>query len=136
MKPDVIMATQNFKRNLLLNLYREGKKKSLLCFLLLLKRDKNIWHLQAISSIWRPLAFLPVTLSLLFLKRYLSYLNSFQPKRMEKKKRKEILARCSLFFFFFFFTTQSMLYLSEERVCSHHMRSKSDDYTWQRMEEK
>ena len=26
MKPGVIMATQNFKRNLLLNLYREGKK--------------------------------------------------------------------------------------------------------------
>ena len=24
---------------------------------------KNVWHLQAISSAWRPLAFLPVTLS-------------------------------------------------------------------------
>ena len=58
------MATQNFKRNLLLNLYREGKI-SLLCFLLPLKRDKNVWHLQAISSIWRPLGFLPVTLSVL-----------------------------------------------------------------------
>ena len=56
------MATQYFKRNLLLNLYREGKK-SLICFLLLLKRDKNVWHLQAISSVWRLLAFLPDTLS-------------------------------------------------------------------------
>ena len=34
------MATQNFKRNLLLNLYREGKKISLVCFLLPIKRDK------------------------------------------------------------------------------------------------
>ena len=33
------------------------------CFFLPLKRDKNVWHLQAISSVWRPLAFLPVTLS-------------------------------------------------------------------------
>ena len=33
-------------------------------WLLPLKRDKNVWHLQAISSIWRPLAFLPVTLSI------------------------------------------------------------------------
>ena len=49
------MATQYFKRNLPLNLYREGKKILLVCFLLLLKRDKNVWHLQAISSIWRPL---------------------------------------------------------------------------------
>ena len=44
---------------------REGRKISLVCFLLLLKRDKNVWHLQAISSIWRPLGFLPVTLSVL-----------------------------------------------------------------------
>ena len=57
------MTTQYFKRNLLLNLYRKGKKISLVCFLLTLKRDKNAWHLQPISSIWRPLAFLPVTLS-------------------------------------------------------------------------
>ena len=49
------MATQYFKRNLSLNLYREGKIL-LVCFLLPLKRDKNIWHLQAISSIWRPLS--------------------------------------------------------------------------------
>ena len=34
------MATQNFKRDLLLNLYREGKKISLVCFLLPIKRDK------------------------------------------------------------------------------------------------
>ena len=57
------MATQHFKRNLLLNLYREGKKILPACFLLLLKRDKNVWHLQPISSVWKPLAFLPVTLS-------------------------------------------------------------------------
>ena len=56
------MTTQYFKRNLLLNLYRE-EKISLVCFLLPLKRDKNVWHLQAISSVWRPLAFLLVTLS-------------------------------------------------------------------------
>ena len=36
----------------------------LVCFFLLLKRDKNVWHLQPLSSIWRPLAFLPVTISL------------------------------------------------------------------------
>ena len=50
------MATQNFKRNLLLNLYREGKKYiSLVCFLLPLKREiKNTWPLQPISIIWRP----------------------------------------------------------------------------------
>ena len=57
------MATQYFKRNLPLNLNREGKQILLVCVLLPLKRDKNVWHLQAISSIWRPLAFLPVTLS-------------------------------------------------------------------------
>ena len=56
------MATQHFKRKLL-NLYRE-EKISLVCFLLPLKRDKNVWHLQLLSSVWRPLAFLPVTLSL------------------------------------------------------------------------
>ena len=50
------MATQCFKRSLPLNLYREGKKILLVCFLLPLKRDENIWHLQAISSIWRSLA--------------------------------------------------------------------------------
>ena len=49
------MATQYFKRNLPLNLYRR-KKILLVCFLLPPKRDKNVWHLQAISSIWRPLS--------------------------------------------------------------------------------
>ena len=34
------MATQYFKRNLLLNVYREGKEISLVCFLLPLKGDK------------------------------------------------------------------------------------------------
>ena len=40
-EPAVIMATQNFKRNLLLILYRKGKKNLTLvvCFLLPLKRD-------------------------------------------------------------------------------------------------
>ena len=56
------MATQHFKRNLL-NLYRE-EKISLAYFLLPLKRDKSVWHFQPLSSVWRPLAFLPVTLSL------------------------------------------------------------------------
>ena len=27
------------------------------------QRGKNAWHLQPVSSVWRPLAFLPVTLS-------------------------------------------------------------------------
>ena len=44
------------------------KEKNLtlvVCFFLLLKGEiKNAWHLQPLSSIWRPLAFLPVTLSL------------------------------------------------------------------------
>ena len=55
------MATQHFKRNFL-NLYRE-EKISLVSFLLPLKRDKNVWQLQPLSSIWRPLAFLTVNLS-------------------------------------------------------------------------
>ena len=56
------MATQNFKRNLFLNLYREREKSiTLVCFLLTLKIDmKNVWHFQPISSVWRPLAFLSV----------------------------------------------------------------------------
>jgi len=44
----------------------EKEKISLVCFLLPLERDKNVWHLQPISSIWRPLAFLPVTFSILW----------------------------------------------------------------------
>ena len=74
------MATQNFKRNLLLNLYREGEKKNirLVSFLLPFKREiKDVWHLQPISSVWRPLAFLPVTLSLV-LKRKGNYTNRSQ----------------------------------------------------------
>ena len=36
---------------------------TLVCFLLLLKREiESVRHLQPISSIWRPLAFLLVTL--------------------------------------------------------------------------
>ena len=67
-EPSAVMATQNFKRNFCLNLYREGGKILTLvaCFLLPLNRAiKNTWHLQPIFSIWRPLAFLPVTLSVL-----------------------------------------------------------------------
>ena len=56
------MATQHVERNLLLNLYRE-ENILLVCFFLLLKRAKNVWHLQTPFSTWRPLAFLPVTLS-------------------------------------------------------------------------
>ena len=33
------MATQNFKRNLLLNLYREGEKNLTVCLLLILNRE-------------------------------------------------------------------------------------------------
>ena len=50
------MATQNFRRNLLLILYREGEKNLTLvvCCLLPLKREiKNVWHFQPISSVWR-----------------------------------------------------------------------------------
>ena len=56
------MATQHVERNFLLNLYRE-ENISLVCFFLPLKSDKNVWHLQPRFSTWRPLAFLPVTLS-------------------------------------------------------------------------
>ena len=63
MEPGVVIPTQTFKRNILLILYGEGKRNLTLvvCFRLLLKREreKNVWHLQPISSIWRPLAFLP-----------------------------------------------------------------------------
>ena len=43
-EPGVIMATQDFKRNLFLNLYREGEKNPTLvvCFFLLLKREIKI----------------------------------------------------------------------------------------------
>ena len=61
------MATQYFKRNRLFNLYREGKNVATLfppawrggCGEI---NMSDTW--QAISSVWRPLAFLPVTLSL------------------------------------------------------------------------
>ena len=44
---------------------KETKNLTLVvCFLLPLKREiKNVWHLQPISSIWKPLAFLTVTLA-------------------------------------------------------------------------
>ena len=48
------MATQHFKGNLLLNLYREEKILLFFFFSLLpLKRERNIWHLRPLSSIWR-----------------------------------------------------------------------------------
>ena len=48
MEPGVIMATQNFKRNLFINLYREGKNLTLVCFPLPLKREtKNCLTLEA-----------------------------------------------------------------------------------------
>ena len=64
MEPGVFMATQNFKRNLLI-LYREGKKNLTLvvCFLLPLRREIKKKCLTLATSVWRPLAFLPVTLS-------------------------------------------------------------------------
>ena len=40
----------------------KGKKYSI-SFLPLLKRGENICHLQPVSTVWRPLASLPVTLS-------------------------------------------------------------------------
>ena len=65
MEPGVIMATQNFKRNLLLTLYREGGKKNLalvVCFLLPLKREvKKSLTLAAYVLSLGTLAFLPVT---------------------------------------------------------------------------
>jgi hypothetical protein len=45
MEPGVVMATQNFKGNLLLILYREGGKKNLtlaVCFLCSLREIKNV----------------------------------------------------------------------------------------------
>ena len=54
------MATQNFERNLLLNLYREGKNLTLVvCFLLPLEREKKCLTLAA-YFLWRLLALLPV----------------------------------------------------------------------------
>ena len=41
-EPGVIMETQSFKRNLFLNLYREGEKNvTLVCFFLPLKRERE-----------------------------------------------------------------------------------------------
>ena len=41
-EPGVIMETQSFKRNLFLNLYREGEKNvTLVCFFLPLKRERK-----------------------------------------------------------------------------------------------
>uniref|UniRef100_G3MXB5 Ig-like domain-containing protein n=1 Tax=Bos taurus TaxID=9913 RepID=G3MXB5_BOVIN len=54
------MATQNFERNLLLNLYRKGKNLTLVvCFLLPLEREKKCLTLAA-YFLWRLLALLPV----------------------------------------------------------------------------
>ena len=76
-EPGVIMETQSFKRNLFLNLYREGEKNvTLVCFFLPREREKErererererekCLTLAAYFLVWRPLAFLTVTLSLL-----------------------------------------------------------------------
>ena len=66
MEPGVIKATQNFKRNLLLNLYREREKKNvtlIVCFLLPLKREKKYLTLAAYFFYLGPRDFLPVILS-------------------------------------------------------------------------
>ena len=44
---------------------REGEKNvTLVCFFLPLTGEiKNVWHLQPICTVWRPLAFPPTTLS-------------------------------------------------------------------------
>ena len=44
---------------------RRGKKKSDTCSLFppAAEERKNVWHLQPTSSVWRPLTFLPITLS-------------------------------------------------------------------------
>ena len=62
---NIIMVKQNFKRNLLLNLYREvGKKITLVCFFLLLKREREkMSDTCNLFLVWRLLAFLPATLS-------------------------------------------------------------------------
>ena len=59
---NLIMATQNFNWNLFLNLYREGGKYNTSLFPPA-SWERNVWHLQPVSSVWRPLAFPPVTLS-------------------------------------------------------------------------
>jgi len=53
-KPGVLMATQNCKRNLFLNVCREGGKNQTLvvCFLLLLKREKRCLTLAAYFLPW------------------------------------------------------------------------------------
>ena len=50
-----IKGGKNKKKCIQLDLFIT-KKILLVCFLLRLKRDKNVSHLQAISSIWRPLS--------------------------------------------------------------------------------
>ena len=44
----------------------KGKKilTFVVCFLLPLREIKNVWRLQPISSVWKPLTLLPVTLSI------------------------------------------------------------------------
>ena len=64
MELSVLLATQNSRETSLLVCIVKGKFLTLVCFLLPLKRErKTVWYLQHIFSIWRPLAFLPVTLS-------------------------------------------------------------------------
>ena len=62
MKPGV-MATQHFKRNLLLNLYREGKKYCWLVSSCRLREIKMPGICSIVPLFGDPLAFLPGTLS-------------------------------------------------------------------------
>ena len=66
MEPGVITATQNFKRNLLLILYRDGEKNlTFVCFLLPLKREiKKCLTLAAYFLHLEIPVFLPVSFSL------------------------------------------------------------------------
>ena len=54
METGVFMATQNFKRNLFKYSYREGgKNQTLVCFLLLLKREiKNVSLFLPFGDTW------------------------------------------------------------------------------------
>ena len=61
MKPGII-ATQHFKRNLLLNLYREEKNYRWFVSSWGL-REINMSGTCSLFPVWRPLTFLPVTLS-------------------------------------------------------------------------
>ena len=70
-EPGVIIATQNCKRKSLFKFVLRRENKITACFLLPRKWQITVWHLHPISSLWRPLAFLAVTLSVSFIECYL-----------------------------------------------------------------